>query len=58
MVEDFVAEVTYFEYLQKEGCMNDNNHVFRKNDLQEPKEVQLHSAPRWLSLEVYLANHF
>ena len=27
MVEDFVAEVTYLEYLQKERCMNDN-HFF------------------------------
>ena len=39
----------YIEYLQKEGCMNDN-HVFH-NDLQEEKEVQLHSAHRRLSSE-------
>ena len=43
MVEDFVDEVTYLEYLQKEKCMNDN-HVFHSNDLQEEKEIQLHSA--------------
>ena len=48
MVEDFIAEVTYLEYLQKEMCMNDN-HVFRNNDLQEQKEIQLHGAPRRLS---------
>ena len=42
MVEDYVAEVTYLEYLNKERCMNDN-HVFH-NDLQKEKEIQLHSA--------------
>ena len=50
MVDDFVAEVTYLEYLQKESCVNDN-HVFHNNDLQEEKEVQLHSAHRRLSSE-------
>ena len=50
MVEDFVAEVTYLEYLQKERCMNDN-HVFYKNDLQEEKDIQLHCAHRRLSSE-------
>ena len=49
MVEDFVADVTYLEYLQKERCMNDN-HVFH-NDLKEEKEIQLHSAHRRLSSE-------
>ena len=49
MVEDFVAEVTYLEYLEKERRMNDN-HVFH-NDLQEEKEIQLHSAHRRLSSE-------
>ena len=49
MVEDFVAEVTYLEYLQKERCINDN-HVFHNvDDLQEEKEIQLHSAHRRLS---------
>ena len=47
MVEDFIAEVTYLEYLQKETCMNDN-HIFH-NELQEEKEIQLHSAHRRLS---------
>ena len=50
MVEDFVVEVTYLEYLQKERCMNDN-HVFHNNDLQEEKEIQLHSSHRRLSSE-------
>ena len=50
MVEDFVVEVTYLEYLQKERCMNDN-HVFLNNDLQEGIEIQLHSAHRRLSSE-------
>ena len=50
MVDDFVAEVTYLEYLQKERCMNDN-HVFHNNDLQEEKVIQLHSAHRRLSSE-------
>ena len=50
MVEDFVAEVTYLEYLQKESCMNDN-HVFHNNDLQEEKEIQRHSAHHRLSSE-------
>ena len=50
MVENFVAEVTHLEYLQKEGHMN-YNHVFHKNDLQEEKEMQLHSAHRGLSSE-------
>ena len=45
MVEDFVAGVTYLEYLQKERCMN-ANHVFHNNDLQEEKEIQLHSTER------------
>ena len=49
MVEDFVAEVTYLEYLKKERCMNDN-HVFH-NDLQEGKGIQLHSTHRRLSSE-------
>ena len=49
MVEDFVTEATYLEYLQKERCMNDN-HVFH-NNLQEEKEIQLHSAHRRLSSE-------
>ena len=49
MVEDFVSEATYLEYLQKERCMNDN-HVFH-NDLQKNKEIQLHSAHRRLSSE-------
>ena len=48
MVEDFVAEVTYLEYLQKERCINDN-HVFHSNDIQEEKEIQLHSAHHRLS---------
>ena len=48
MAEDFVVEVMYLEYLQKEGCMNDN-HIFRNNDLQEQKEIQLLSAHRRLS---------
>ena len=43
MVEDFIAEVTYLEYLQKERCINDN-HVFHSNDLQEEREIQLQSA--------------
>ena len=38
MLEDFVAEATSLEYLQKERCMNDN-HVFHNNDLQEEKEI-------------------
>ena len=50
MVEDFVAEVTYLEYLQKERCTNDN-HVFHNNDLQEEKEIKLHSAHHRLSSE-------
>ena len=50
MVEDFVAEVTYLEYLQKESCMTDN-HVFYNNYLQEEKEIQLHSAHHMLSSE-------
>ena len=50
MVEDFVAEVTYLEYLQKGRCMNDN-HIFHNNDLQEEKEIQLHSAHRRLYSE-------
>ena len=52
MAEDFVAEVTYLEYryLQKERCMNDN-HVFHSNDLQEEKEIELHSAHRRLTSE-------
>ena len=50
MVEYFVAEVTYLEYLQKERCMN-VNHVFHSNDLQEEKEIQLHSAHHRLSSE-------
>ena len=50
MVEDFIVEVTYLEYLQKESCMNDDN-VFHNNDLQEEKEIQLHSAHRRLSFE-------
>ena len=50
MVEDYVAEVTYLEYLQKEKCVNDN-HVFHNNDLQEEKEIQLDSAHRRLSCE-------
>ena len=41
MVEDFVAEVTYLEYLQKEMCRNDN-HVFY-NKLQEEQEDPLRS---------------
>ena len=45
MVEDFVAEVKYLEYLKKERCMNDNYN----NDLQEEKEIQLHSGHRRLS---------
>ena len=49
MVEDFVAEVTYLEYLQKERYMNDN-HVFH-NTLQVEKEIKLHSAYRRLSSE-------
>ena len=49
MVEDFVAEITYLEYLQNEWCMNDNR-VFHK-DLQKEKEIQLHSAHRRLSSE-------
>ena len=50
MVQDFIAEVTYLEHLQKERCMNDN-HVFHNNDLQEETEIQLHSAHRRLSSE-------
>ena len=50
MVEDFVVEVTYLEYLKNERCMNDN-HVFHSNDLQEEKEIKLHSAHRRLSSE-------
>ena len=50
MVEDFVVEVTYLEYLQKERCMNDI-HDFHKNDLQEEKEIQLHSEHRSLPFE-------
>ena len=50
MVEDFVAEVTYLEYLQKEKSMNDN-HVLHNNDSQEEKGKQLHSAYRRLSSE-------
>ena len=50
MVEDFVSEVMYLEYLQKERCMNDN-HVLHNNDLQEEKEIQLHSAQCRLSSE-------
>ena len=50
MVEDFIAEVTYLECLQKERCMNDN-HVFHNNDLQDEKETQLHSAHRRLPSE-------
>ena len=50
MVEDFVAKATHLEYLQKERCKNDN-HVFHNNDLQEEKEIQLHSAHRSLSSE-------
>ena len=50
MVEDFIAKVTYLEYLQKVRCMNDN-HVFHINELQEEKEIQLHSAHRSLSSE-------
>ena len=46
--ENLIAEVTYLEYLQKERCMNDN-HVFHKHDLQEEREIQLHSAHRRLS---------
>ena len=42
-MEDFVAKVTYLEYLQKERCRNDN-HDFHNNDLQEEKEIQLLSA--------------
>ena len=38
------------ECLQKESCMNDDN-VFHNNDLQEEKEIQLHSAHRRLSSE-------
>ena len=49
-MEDFIAEVTYLEYLQKERCINDN-HVFHNNDLQEQKEIQLHSAHRRLFSE-------
>ena len=50
MVEDFLAEVTYLEYLQKERCMNDN-HIFHNNDLQEGKDLQLHGAHRRLFSE-------
>ena len=50
MVEDFVAKVTYLEYLKKERCMNDN-HVFHSNDLLGEKEIQLHSAYHRLSYE-------
>ena len=50
MVENFVAGVTYLEYIKKEGCMNDN-HVFHNKDLQEEKEIQLHSAHRRFSSE-------
>ena len=50
MVEDFVAEDTYLEYLQEERCMNDN-HAFHNNDLQVEKEIQLHSVHRRLSFE-------
>ena len=50
MVENFVAEVTYLEYLQKERCMNDN-HVFQNNKFQEEREIQLHCAHRRLSSE-------
>ena len=50
MAEDFVAEVTYLEYLQKERWMNDN-HVFHNSDLQEEKEIQHHSAYLRLSSE-------
>ena len=37
MVEDFVAEVTYLEYLQKERCMNDN-HVFKTTIYKKKKK--------------------
>ena len=37
-MEDFIAEVTYLEYLKKEKCMNDN-HVFHNHELQEEKEL-------------------
>ena len=50
MVEDFVAEDTYLEYLKKERSVNDN-HAFHNNDLQEEKDIQLHSAHRRLSSE-------
>ena len=50
MAEDFVAEVTYLEYLQEKGRMNDN-HVFCNNDFQEQKEIQLYSVHHRLSSE-------
>ena len=49
-MEDFVAEITYLEYHQKQRCLNDN-HVFLNKDLQEEKEIQLHSAHRRFSSE-------
>ena len=40
-------------YLEKEKCMNYSiySHVFHNNDLQEEKEIQVHSAHRRLSSE-------
>ena len=53
MVEDFVAEVTYLEYLQEERCMNDN-HAFHNNDLQEEKEINFIVQTVGYPLKIYL----
>ena len=53
MVENFVAEFTYLEYLQKDRPINDNQ-IFHNNDLQEEKEINFIVQTVGYPLKIYL----